>query len=229
WLPRQRCGVPICERQNGLREQTQNDQSFRLLVHGPSGEARSPTSRPLCMARVRGGREACPAEITLDGLHFPVLQSEVLDIAEGLSALRPAEVFYERLVAGSEHPLQVVALDEGTLRVPASPFEGGLADVIVGRRAREGEAVGQQRVEQLPVLSLPCPIVFPDDCPVCRAQARPRARACRRRQACRHDERADSRSERRAARDSEFCHGSFHLCGALRRVGRTERYYFTKR
>src|SRR5690348_14165289 len=132
--------------------------------------------RILRMARVRSRRIACTPEITLDGLEPAVLQSQVLDIPEGLSALRATEIFDERLVAGPEHPLQVEAFDQSTLRVPASRFEDGLADVIIGRGARKSEIVRQQPVHQRPVLFDPCPVVFPDDSPVCRAQACPRGR-----------------------------------------------------
>src|SRR5580704_16163366 len=107
------------------------------------------------MPLVRSRRKAGAAELTLDGLHLLVSKSEILDVPERLAVLRPANIFYKRLVAVSEHALQVKSLDKSTLCVPALRLESALTNVVVRGRARKSEVVGQQRVYNPPVLRLP--------------------------------------------------------------------------
>src|ERR1700730_6496689 len=100
-------------------------------------------------------------EITLDGLHLFTPEPQILHVPERLPVRGVTDVHHKRLVAGSNHPLQVKPFDKSILCVPASCLESALTDVVVDW-ACKCEVVRQQDVDRMPVLCLPLFIVFPD-------------------------------------------------------------------
>jgi hypothetical protein len=100
-------------------------------------------------------------EVTLDGLHLFTSEPQILHVPERLTVRGVTDVQHKRLVAGSNHPLQVKPFNKSILCVPASCLESALTDVVVDW-ACKCEVVRQQDVDRAPVLSLPRPIVFPD-------------------------------------------------------------------
>jgi hypothetical protein len=81
-------------------------------------------------------------EITLDGVHLFVCDSEIFHVPERFTVLGPAKILYKRLVAVSDDPLQFKPFDKIDLCLPASRFENALTDMVVASRARKGEIVG---------------------------------------------------------------------------------------
>ncbi len=103
------------------------------------------------------------AEITLDGLQFSVLNSEILHVAERFTVLGVAKILHKSIVRARDHSLDLEASDEINLCVPASGFESALADVVVAGGAGEGEVVGKQEIEGGQVLIFPSRVPLTDE------------------------------------------------------------------
>ncbi len=70
-------------------------------------------------------------EITLDGLHLIVCDSEIFHVPERFTVLGQAKILDERVAAVSDHPFQFKPFDKIDLGLPASRFEDALTDVVV--------------------------------------------------------------------------------------------------
>ena len=124
----------------------------------------------------RGWKAGLPTEVALDGLHFGIVKPEILHVAQHLAVLGPTNVHHERLVAVSNHMLQLKPFDEINLCFPAARFENAFIDVVVVVCAGKSEVVRQQDVDRMPVLFLPRRIVLADSRLVVRTQSRLRVR-----------------------------------------------------
>src|SRR5260221_14314084 len=78
------------------------------------------------------------AEITLNGLQLPVLDSEILHVPERFAVLGVAKILHKSILRASGDSLKVKMSNELNLCVPALRLESTLADVVVAVRARKG-------------------------------------------------------------------------------------------
>src|SRR5215472_1407742 len=156
-----------------------------------------------------GGEAGRPTEIALDGLHLVIAEQEILHVAERLAVFGPTDVHHERVIAVSNNPFQLEALDEINLRLPASRFESALTDVVVVVCARKCEVVRQQDVDRMPVPFLPCCVITADRLFVFRTQPGLRVRSGNSRKDGRRSHCADPCLEYGPARHCPRSHDSF--------------------
>jgi hypothetical protein len=82
-------------------------------------------------------------KIALNGLYVFIRDTEGVHVPERSAVLGQANIFHKRVVAVSDHPLQLKAIHKIDLCLPAARLEDTLADVIVIVCTCKGEVVGQ--------------------------------------------------------------------------------------